>query len=156
MSENYSLLIPFLAMLMLVNGCTSADELDDFTTDGCSSFPDGTIEQDALWKYCCVVHDYAYWQGGSRDDRKAADAALSQCVAQVGEPEIAKLMLAGVRVGGTPYLPTRFRWGYGWPWPRGYKLLNNNDKKLVDEKTEDALNLVRTEAEKHGFVEAAE
>jgi hypothetical protein len=32
-------------------------------------------------------------------------------------------MLAGVRIGGTPYLPTRFRWGYGWPWPRGYRAL---------------------------------
>jgi len=43
------------------------------------------------------------------------------CVAHVGEPGIAALMLAGVRVGGSPYWPTRFRWGYGWPWPRGYR-----------------------------------
>ena len=53
----------------------------------------------------------------------AADRALHDCVDQVGEPAIATLMLAGVRIGGTPYLPTRFRWGYGWPWPRGYRAL---------------------------------
>lgn len=29
-----------------------------------------------------------------------------------------RLMLAGVRVGGAPWWPTPFRWGYGWPWPR--------------------------------------
>jgi hypothetical protein len=42
-----------------------------------------------------------------------ADNRLKECVAGVGEPAIAQLMMAGVRVGGTPYLPTEFRWGYG-------------------------------------------
>jgi len=27
-------------------------------------------------------------------------------------------MFVGVRVGGTPYLPISFRWGYGWPYLR--------------------------------------
>ncbi len=143
-------------LLTVVLYGSAAADLKDFTTDGCSSFPDGTIEQKALWKYCCVVHDYAYWQGGSYDQRKQADKALEVCVAQVGEPEIAKLMLAGVRVGGTPWLPTRFRWGYGWPWLRGYKPLNEEEKILIDEKAERALELVRAEAEMHGIAGAAE
>jgi len=50
-------------------------------------------------------------------------------VASVGEPEIAKLMLLGVRVGGTPYLPTQFRWGYGWPYPRLYGALTEAELK---------------------------
>jgi len=42
------------------------------------------------------------------------------------------LMLAGVRVGGTPYLPTRFRWGYGWPFFRGYQPLNADELKQIE------------------------
>jgi hypothetical protein len=40
-------------------------------------------------------------------------------------------MLAGVRVGGSPYWPTRYRWGYGWPWPRGYAALTPEDRAQV-------------------------
>jgi hypothetical protein len=43
------------------------------------------------------------------------------------EPAVAILMLAGVRVGGTPYLPTDFRWGYGWNYPRFYGPLTEGE-----------------------------
>ncbi|WP_374514879.1 hypothetical protein [Niveibacterium sp.] len=110
----------------------SADNIKPFTTDGCSSFPDGTPWQQTLWLDCCVKHDIAYWIGGTKDDRVAADEALEQCVAAVGEPEIAKLMLAGVRVGGTPYFPTTYRWGYGWSYPRGYGALSREEAEQVN------------------------
>ncbi len=55
--------------------------------------------------------------------RADADAKLQQCVAAIGQPEIAQIMQAGVRVGGTPFLPTPFRWGYGWSEFRGYQAL---------------------------------
>jgi len=42
------------------------------------------------------------------------------------------LMLAGVRVGGTPFLPTEFRWGYGWSYPRFYGELNEDELKQVE------------------------
>ncbi len=106
---------------MLFVAVVDAADLKPFTTDGCSGFPDGTSEHKTIWLKCCTEHDYAYWKGGTYQDRAEADEALRACVAEVGEPEIAALMLAGVRVGGTPYLPTRFRWGYGWPYFRGYK-----------------------------------
>jgi len=109
-----------------------ADTLKPFTTDGCSSFPDGTPWQQTLWLDCCVKHDIAYWIGGTKDDRLAADEALQQCVAAVGEPAIAELMLAGVRVGGTPYFPTTYRWGYGWSYPRGYGALSRDDAEQVN------------------------
>ncbi len=70
--------------------------------------------------------------GGTCQERKNADEALKTCVTEVGQPEIAQLMLAGVRVGGTPYLPTTFRWGYGWPYPRGYKALTDEEKKEIE------------------------
>ena len=56
-----------------------------------------------------VIIDFAYWKGGTYQDRLVADKELELCVAETGNPKIAELMLAGVRVGGTPYLPTKFR-----------------------------------------------
>ncbi|WP_259397176.1 hypothetical protein [Shewanella sp. SG41-4] len=105
-----------------------ADTLAPFTSDGCSAFPDGTFEQGELWLACCQKHDYDYWKGGSFDERLTSDKALRACVANVGQPQIALLMLAGVRVGGSPYLPTQFRWGYGWSYPRDYGALTNDER----------------------------
>ena len=110
-----------------------ADEIRPFESDGCSSFPNGTVQQNELWLSCCITHDYAYWKGGTYQERIAADKELEACVSAVGEPEIALLMLAGVRVGGTPYLPIRFRWGYGWPYPRGYKALTEDEIMQIRE-----------------------
>ncbi|MFC3853233.1 hypothetical protein ACFOSD_10350 [Salinispirillum marinum] len=120
-----------LATLILLPAAVAADNLRPFVSDGCSSFPNGTLQQNELWLSCCVTHDYAYWQGGTYQERLMADQALEDCVVAVGEPEIARLMLAGVRVGGTPFLPTRFRWGYGWPFPRGYKALTEDERAQV-------------------------
>ena len=107
--------------------------LQPFLSDGCSGFPDGTPWQKDLWLDCCTAHDLAYWKGGTLAERVAADEALEACVAAVGEPGIARLMLTGVRVGGTPYLPTRFRWGYGWPFPRGYRALSEAELQQIRE-----------------------
>lgn len=109
------LIIPFTLLV----GCGSKT-IKPFASDGCSSFPDGTFEQSELWLQCCVTHDLAYWKGGTYDDRVKADQELKMCVEEVGEPEIAVLMLAGVRVGGSPLWPTKFRWGYGWSYPKWY------------------------------------
>lgn len=118
------LLLPFAFIV-------SAEEIRSFTSDGCSSFPNGTFQQQSLWLDCCVSHDLAYWKGGTEKERRQADQALQKCVAAVGEPMIAQLMLAGVRVGGSPDLPTPFRWGYGWPMGRGYKAINPNEKQQI-------------------------
>jgi len=110
-----------------------AADIAPFTSDGCSSFPNGTFAQQELWLACCEAHDYTYWKGGTYQDRITADKALETCVAATGEPEIALLMLAGVRVGGTPYLPTKFRWAYGWPYLRGYKELTDKETEHIIE-----------------------
>jgi len=126
----------FLSALVLciasVAACTRSPTLKPFTTDGCSLFPNGTLSQQKLWLRCCIDHDRAYWRGGTRNERKTADLRLQQCVAQVGEPRIAELMLAGVRIGGSPYWPTPFRWGYGWPYGRGYKALSTEEVAKAD------------------------
>ena len=127
-------LLPLLcAIVLTVAGC-SASTLAPFTSDGCSAFPDGTLQNSRLWLQCCEAHDLAYWKGGTYQQRREADLELRQCVAQVGQKEIAQLMLAGVRVGGTPFLPTTFRWGYGWPYPRGYRPPTAEEQQQIDQR----------------------
>jgi len=123
-----------IGIYLFLNNASLAGELTPFTTDGCSVFPDGTIAQQSLWANCCISHDFAYWKGGTNQQRLDADKDLEDCVAKVGEPEIAKIMLAGVRVGGSPHFNTPFRWGYGWPYFRDYSELTAEEKIEVRQK----------------------
>lgn len=126
----HRVVLPLLLVLAIPAPAT-ADTLKPFTSDGCSSFLDGTPSQQDLWLQCCTAHDRAYWKGGTYQQRLDADIELRNCVAQVNEPEIAAVMLVGVRVGGSPAFPTRFRWGYGWDWPRWYGPLNAEELAQV-------------------------
>lgn len=128
-------LLPLLLLLTFA-ACASQKRPRPFTTDGCSLFPDGTAEHKDLWLRCCVKHDEKYWRGGTKAERLQADLELRDCVAAVGQPKIAARMLTGVRAGGTPYLPTDFRWGYAWPYLRGYKRLTDDDKKRLEESSD--------------------
>ena len=109
-------------------------ELADFTTDGCSMFPDGTPTQPKLWCQCCVDHDKAYWAGGTADERRHADVVLKECVLALGQPKTAELIWVGVRFGGSAYWPTPFRWSYGWPYTRGYRALTLTELAAAQEK----------------------
>lgn len=83
---------------------------EGFKTDGCSMFPDG------CYRDCCVEHDLAYFLGGDSEDRRKADRRLRDCVSSkegFHHRFLGPLMWLGVRVGGTPLLPTPFRWSYG-------------------------------------------
>lgn len=139
----------YLLMLTLgISTPTLAAELAPFSTDGCSVFPEGTVEQQSLWADCCISHDMAYWKGGTLAQRQQADSELEQCVSQLGEPYIARLMHAGVRIGGTPYVPTPFRWGYGWPFARGYKALDEGEKQQVRARLVEFQHLVKQISDK--------
>lgn len=96
-----------------------------FTTDGCSFFPDRSCK--ANWCSCCLVHDLAYWRGGTADERIAADQALRQCVRRASGNVLATVMYAGTRLGGSSVFPTTFRWGYGWPVGRPYGALTADE-----------------------------
>ena len=126
------LVLKVLAFYLLASNAIQAGEIKPFKSDGCSSFPDGTLEQNKLWLSCCTAHDYDYWKGGTYTERLESDKALKDCVAKVGEPEVALLMLAGVRVGGTPFFPTTFRWGYGWSYPRFYGPLTEDELEKIE------------------------
>ena len=43
-------------------------------------------------------------------------------------------MLAGVRVGGSPYFPTSYRWGYGWPYPHRYGELSADEVAQLNQQ----------------------
>jgi len=123
----------FPVLLLFLSLSADASDLAPFTTDGCSRFPDGTRSQPELWLQCCSEHDVAYWQGGTEDQRVEADRVFKQCVVDIGETMIASVMFVGVRIGGTPYLPTSFRWGYGWPYMRSYGALTETEMEAVRE-----------------------
>lgn len=113
-----------------------------FRSDGCTFSPDG------VWRQCCDAHDRDYWMGGTREERLASDERLRKCIYEtiidVGWPSnpkswlgrfwykhlsprlsehetaslVSQLYYRGVRIGGVGWLPTQFRWGFGWPYPR--------------------------------------
>ncbi len=83
--------------------------------DGCSLAPDFDFT------HCCDRHDSRYWPGGSRVQRSQADRAFRQCIEAANHPLLGGIYYYGVRIGGTPYLPTPWRWGFGWDYPRGYR-----------------------------------
>jgi hypothetical protein len=112
-------------------GASAAHTAPDFifTTDGCSRAPDDG------WVSCCIAHDMAYWCGGSAADRKEVDQFLRQCLSQQAAV-IGNLYYVGTRLGGMPWLPAPWRWGYGWKaWPRGYEALAHSPSaaKLLED-----------------------
>jgi hypothetical protein len=111
--------------------------LHPFTSDGCSTWPDGWPGgDDDQWRHCCVLHDLRYYAGGTRSERFAADNELRRCVGKSGQTLADKIMAVviqtGVAVGGEPGLPTTWRWGYGWKYDRGYAPLTPEERALAD------------------------
>ena len=123
-----------LGLLLSVTDPAVAERLADFHSDGCSLFPDGTPIQQNLWCECCVAHDIAYWQGGTRKQKQQADQTLRLCVAdKTGNEILAETMYYGVALGGSPVFPTWYRWCYGWHYGRGFRKLNRYEKQQVTE-----------------------
>jgi hypothetical protein len=109
--------------------------LSDFTSDGCSLFPDSSLINADDWCECCLEHDIAYWRGGTEAERLAADEALRDCVLQqTGDAQLAEAMYLGVRMGGSPYFKNWYRWGYGWNYQRKYQMLTKKEKALAQTK----------------------
>jgi hypothetical protein len=135
-SARSALAAVFCGLLLSACAATPGEpaRLQSFTTDRCSMFPDRALIGTADWCTCCVAHDMAYWQGGTEQDRLRADEALKHCVqASTGDAALAELMFAGVRMGGGPYFYTPYRWGYGWPYGRGYAPLTADESAQATE-----------------------
>lgn len=136
-----------LVLVVITVACSSDSELGPFTSDGCSLFPDSSVITKDDWCSCCFVHDIAYWQGGTYDEREAADASLRKCVLdKTGNGTLAKLMYEGVRLGGSPYFYNWYRWGYGWDYDRKYQALTNDERKLAGKLVEEYFDTVEKPA----------
>ena len=121
-----------VAVLSACATIAATETLQPFSTDGCSRFPDRAPNGRADWCHCCVVHDLAYWRGGTSGARLNADLEFKACVRKAsGNDALADVMFAGVRAGGVPHLPTPYRWGYGWPVGRPYKQLTPEEEALA-------------------------
>ena len=135
LNVNFKIVLLVLSLILLTYGQVSAARLSDFKSDGCSLFPDGTMKDRVLWCDCCFVHDIAYWQGGTREERLAADRVLRECVYDhTHNKALADMVYDGVRTGGHPAFPTWYRWAYGWKYGRGYAPLTEGEKKQIREK----------------------
>ena len=130
-------LLAGLSMIVL-QACSQDTEQDivalkPFSSDGCSLFPDSSTITSHDWCDCCLQHDMAYWRGGTAEQREEADQLLRQCVAnKTGNSALATLMYEGVRVGGSPYFNTWYRWAYGWRTDRNYQALTESENKLAE------------------------
>jgi hypothetical protein len=78
--------------------------------------------------------------GGNREQRRLADHELSLCVEKAESKMLADAMWAGVRVGGSPFWFTKYRWAYGWPYTRGYRELTPEEDALAKALLEQAPN----------------
>lgn len=98
-----------------------------FRCDGCTLFPDGVPGEPHAFRAACNRHDLAYWRGGTWAERIAADRELRDEIRAQGRPLTAAAMFAGVRLGGLPFLPTSWRWGFAWPYGRFYRPLTDEE-----------------------------
>ncbi len=131
--KRFKLIVPVLFILLLLTSGSALGEdiIDEFFFDGCSSIaPEGPSYDPNLWCECCLIHDVSYWKGGSWKERRNADKELGECVAEkTGNKALGFLFYSGVRAGGSPYVNTPYRWGYGWKFGRGYKKLTDVQKQ---------------------------
>jgi hypothetical protein len=99
--------LPVLGTSQQNEARTIKDPPADFVGDGCTMFPDGDYAD------CCLAHDRDYYRGGTREERRASDKRLKECVRARGHKYLSKLMFFGVRLGGGAWLNLPFSWGFG-------------------------------------------
>ncbi len=78
-----------------------------------------------IWKKvdkCCLSYDEKYIYGGSENFRKTVDYQIKTCALKQGIEEKSTIALFyAVRLLGTPYIDTPWRWGYGYDFGGGYR-----------------------------------
>lgn len=123
----------WIIITLLATACNTDSELRAFSSDGCSLFPDSSLISESDWCSCCFEHDLAYWRGGTAAERERADSVLRDCVAgKTGNEALGSMMYEGVRLGGSPYFYSWYRWGYGWGYERKYQALSPAEVETAD------------------------
>lgn len=104
------------AMLAAPFAIKGAASLPPPYRDGCSGgmswFYRNIRGEVPVWEGCCDTHDKLYGAGGTSDQRAAADRGLYECVAASGHRLAAGVMWASVKIGGQPFFPFGWRWGF--------------------------------------------
>jgi hypothetical protein len=126
-------LVLITALFLSVSCASKSTHPVAFTSDGCSASPDGTLSNPGSWKQACTIHDYRYWRGGLHSQRRQADRELASNMAKAGNPVMGNIYYLGVRIGGSAWLPTSWRWGYAWDYPRGYHDLTAEEQAALDD-----------------------
>ena len=118
---------------LLISSFAWADDVRPFKTDFCTNFAEGTRDEPALWKHCCLVHDMFFWAGGSKADRDIADLDLRSCITKTGATQIANLMYLGVRAGSlSPIKYPDKQWNNGWKERPTFQALTSKDIDKVE------------------------
>ena len=132
-----------ISIFLLGASFSSSEEvrtLTPFTTDGCSWSPDGNLRSPTKYLECCKLHDFEYWMGGTRAQRKKADKDFRQCLRTVGASHpVHTLYYRAVRANGGPR-GCSFCWGYGWsPRTRGYAPFTPEEMSQIPEMTKEEI-----------------
>jgi hypothetical protein len=69
-------------------------------------------------------------------DRWRADVELYKGVRERTNFLWASVMFMSVRIGGFPYWPVSWRWGFGWKYAKGYGQLAPEEVKQADDEFE--------------------
>lgn len=124
-----------LIFTLLVSSLSFASsELTSFETDYCTMFFEGTLRKPGVWKDCCFEHDLRYWFGGSKKSQKKSDLILKQCVRKKAGTFWANLMYYGIRAGHLSPIKNKYKWGWGWVNPIGFRPLTTQEKKYIVQK----------------------
>ena len=125
--------------ILLFNVSVLANNLNNFSTDGCSLFIDKDYLTNESWAHCCIKHDMSYFTGGVKKEKNDSDLELQQCIEDLGgikNKYLAQSVFLAVQIFGGPEIKSWFRWGYGWEINRKYQKLSKEQKELVKSKLE--------------------
>lgn len=65
------------------------------------------------YEHCCNKHDDPYGRGGTPTEKVKADVEFFWCVKdEGGNAIVASMYFVGVTIGGQPFFPFGWRWGY--------------------------------------------
>mgnify|MGYP001606150117 CR=1 FL=1 len=109
------------ARLGLPESVTLRESRKPFASDGCTLAPDwlplaGNISE------CCRQHDRFYYDGGTTEDRAAADRKLRECLQTKGSPILSWAYWMAVRLAGHHFWPRAAK-PAAWAWAGPVKRL---------------------------------
>ena len=117
-----------IVVLFAITACATRHDqtLRPFRSNGCTMSPDFNF------RACCVTHDYAYWKGGTKEERYKADDNLRSCINDKRK-NLGTIYFAMTRLVGSSHLPTSFLWGFGWHQNRPLNPLTADELNYVKE-----------------------